>query len=54
MLNPHIQTLARLLAQQAAKSFLQSPELVNSYYLLDKAKRPVLLERARKISGRKS
>lgn len=53
-MDKNLSALVNLLAKQAAKVFLQNPELVNSYYLLDKAKRPILLERARTILGRKS
>jgi hypothetical protein len=48
-MDKNLSTLVHLLAQQAAKEFLQAPELVNSYYLLDKAKRPDLIKKAQLI-----
>lgn len=53
-MDKNISTLVRLLAQQAAKAYMQSPELVNTFYSLDKSKRPVLVDMARTIAGRKS
>ena len=53
-MDKNLSTLVHLLAQQAAREFLQAPELVNMYYMLNKTDRPVLLERARAISEKKS
>lgn len=53
-MDKNLGTLVRLLARQAATEFLQCPELINSYYLLNKTDRPALIEKARTILGRKS
>lgn len=53
MLNPHIETLIDLFAKQAAKQFLQAPELVNAYYLLPDSQRPLLIEKGRTILKQK-
>ena len=53
MLNPHIQTLVRLLAEQAAKNYLKYPEVINLYYSTPKSLRPSLIKEARTILGKK-
>jgi hypothetical protein len=52
MLNPHIQTLVRLLADQAAKNYLKYPDAINLYYSTPKSRRPELIKEARTILGK--
>jgi hypothetical protein len=53
MLNPHIQTLVRLLAEEAAKNYLKYPDAINLYYSTPKSKRSALVKEARTILGKK-
>jgi hypothetical protein len=54
MINPHIQALIRLLAREAAETFLKYPDAVNYYFMLPESKRSVLIKEARRILEKKS
>jgi hypothetical protein len=53
-MDKNLETFVHLLARQAAKIYLQNPELVNAYYSMPKLTRPALLKKAREISRKKS